>query len=171
MDPADAPPAGALIVSFDDVRVGRVIGSGGFGVVYEGTYKGEPAAIKIVDFKAPQAELTAGDQDFLINEIQLMISAGWVAPDHALPVKGWGFVPGSDGNARGFIVLALMDGDLNSPAIRVAPVPTRLAVLRRLAEGLRVFHHSVAKGGQLVHADLKPGNLLYRRDGDHLDVR
>jgi hypothetical protein len=140
-------------------------------MVYAGTMKGEPGAIKIVALKAPQAELSPSDQAFLVNEIQLMLNASWIAPDHALPVKGWGFAPGTDGNARGFIVLALMDGDLHSPAIRVAPVSTRLALLRRVAEGLRVFHHGVAKGGQLVHADLKPANLLYRLDGDRLDVR
>ena len=74
----NAPPMGSLLVNYDDVTTSSQIGSGGVGVVYRGTFKGDPVAVKIIDFKVPRSALMPEDQAFLTQEIHLMMYAGFI---------------------------------------------------------------------------------------------
>ncbi|WP_165227342.1 protein kinase domain-containing protein [Aquisphaera insulae] len=135
-------------------RVVKLLGQGGFGLVYE-AYDEElerPVALKV-----PHPHLVArrGDAELYLAEARNVAGL-----DHA------GIVPvydvGSTDEYPCYVVSKLIDGQtLATRMRRVHYAPRQAAEL--VASVAEALHHAHGKG--LVHRDVKPGNILIAVDG------
>ncbi len=153
-------------------RVGRLIGRGGMGAVYEAVhqYLGRRAALKVLHAQFTQApELTAR----FVNEAR---AANVVQHPSVVSV----FEIGQLADGTRYILMEYLDGPRLSQRIRelaqaegeppadqanaaAGPVSSRVLVsvrlVRQLASALRALHE---KG--VIHRDLKPDNILIVKD-------
>ncbi len=139
-------------IDIPGVLLGPALGSGGSGVVYEGTDRrsGAPLAVKLVE-----ADRGMGRQRAL-QEAELSWSLNH---PHVVRVLRWGELP----DRSVFIVMerlygqtlgALLDRELRLPLARV------LDIGRQVARGLVAIH-----GIGAVHRDVKPSNVWLGEDG------
>ena len=136
-------------------RLHEKIGEGGFGVVYraEQTKLRREVALKVLK-KSDDAEDAQRVQEFL-DEARL--AAQLTAPNLVQIYD----VGESDGEH--FLSMELVEGGSLAQRIRrEGPLdwPQVLRLLRDMAEALQVAHNA-----ELVHRDVKPGNVLLTQDG------
>lgn len=142
-------------------HLGKCLGTGGFGAVYEGKYKGKPVAVK----KLPSfVRLSSGDEqngqaayEALIREIKLASKF-----DCERLVKVFGAC--TDDKNKCCLVMELMRGgnlyqrihDRNRRRLTYIEI---LQLIHDIAEGLAYLHPFV------IHRDLKPQNILLDDEG------
>jgi len=132
-------------------RIGRQVGRGGMGVVYEAVEEalGRTVALKLV---APERAGEPGFRERFIAESRL---AAAIDHPNVLPVFGAGEHEGTL-----YLAMRFVDGDdLRSLG---ALAPARAAgIVAQVGAALDAAH-----ARRLVHRDVKPGNVLVA-DGDH----
>ncbi|RYG57251.1 hypothetical protein EON66_00860 [archaeon] len=171
---ASVAPTIACEISFKDIAFDLdggeqvELGHGSFGTVYAGRWKGERVAIKKMTL--PLEWITSGR---FWREVQLHMQASYkhVVRVHGACVRP---VPRKLDEMAGYVVMDLLVADLSSalfgrfnaddPAHSVAaavrPLSQRLRLLLEIARGVRFLHAQ-----NIVHADLKPGNVMLDRAG------
>ncbi|MBV9945862.1 MAG: serine/threonine protein kinase, partial [Myxococcales bacterium] len=130
-------------------RIIRVIGEGGWGVVYEGE---NPRTLKRVAIKVlrARADLTPEIRTRFEREAQ---AGGRIGSEHIVEVFDLGSLP--DGTH--FLVMELLQGeDLATRIRRGGPLDPALAakIVVQLLDGLGAAHRA-----GILHRDLKPENL------------
>jgi serine/threonine protein kinase len=142
-------------------HLGKCLGTGGFGAVYEGKYKGKPVAVK----KLPSfVRLSSGEEqngqaayEALIREIKLASKF-----DCQRLVKVFGAC--TDDKNKCCLVMELMRGgnlyqrihDRNRRRLTYIEI---LQLIHDIAEGLAYLHPFV------IHRDMKPQNILLDDEG------
>jgi serine/threonine protein kinase len=152
-----------LLISPEDVTRGALIGKGGYASVFRGTWKGtEEVAVKCIELVGA---MMLRDQMDVKREAYIHKQAH----DHPNICKLRGVVlPSPDsklrrqsGNDEFVLVLELLHGDLGQYLRggrgELLPYPDRLKLALDVAEGMAHLHSK-----NIIHGDLKPGNLLIR---------
>ncbi|KAG2444605.1 hypothetical protein HXX76_001349 [Chlamydomonas incerta] len=125
------------------------LGKGTFGVVYKGTYKGLPVAVKTV-LRAGQGAFEMQSLKSLLHEARILAKLR-----HPNIVTCYG---GCITNADVFIVEELMSQNLSQLIMSAGGMPIPLETVLRIAmdvaNGLFQLHPTI------VHRDLKPDNVL-----------
>ncbi len=138
-------------------RVGRRLGVGGMGVVFEARDENldRPVALKVI---APELAEDAEFRARFTREAQAQAS---LDSRHVVQV----YAHGEDAGRLWIATQLAPDGDLRTwlSSHGAPPVPVAVDVVAQVADGLADAH---AAG--LVHRDIKPANVLLRRrdDGD-----
>ncbi|KXS16575.1 HCP-like protein [Gonapodya prolifera JEL478] len=155
---ADArPPRPSWHIQRRDVSWSNIcLGRGGFGSVYQGTWKLlGPVAVKTL-----RADFSDGNvkQDFL-NEVRVWASI--LPHDNIVPLHG----ACVDSHGEPFMISRLMESDAitylkKKKSEGVALAPLKLKLLHEVALGMYVLEQQ-----GIAHLDLKPGNILVSRDG------
>jgi len=138
-------------------RVGRKIGQGGMGAVYEAVHEqlGRKAAIKLL-----RKELSQDPQIAMrfLNEAR---AASRVEHSGIVEIFEFGHLP--DNTA--YIIMEFLRGEALSARLRALggklPLPDTIRVSRQIASALSAAH---AKG--IVHRDLKPDNVMLVPDSE-----
>jgi serine/threonine protein kinase len=135
-------------------RIERLLGRGGFGLVYlaHDERLSRPVAIKV-----PHARLVAdlGEAEVYLTEARTV--AGLDHPN-IVPV----FDVGSTEDCPCFVVSKYIDGTDLATRLKQSPLPLNQAV-ELVATVAEALHHAHKQG--LVHRDIKPGNLLLDKSG------
>jgi serine/threonine protein kinase len=152
-----------LLISADDITRGALIGKGGYASVFKGTWKGTAeVAIKCIELVGP---MMLRDKMDVKREAYIHKQAD----DHPNICKLRGVVlPPPDskrthqkGNDEFVLVLELLQGDLGQYLRggrgELLPNPERIKLALDVAEGMAHLHSK-----NIIHGDLKPGNLLIR---------
>lgn len=111
----------------------KLIGSGGFGRVFEGKLDGNKVAIKSVSLgpSRPSPELLA----LLLREVHLMAAAGKHAAGAAVSMKGFTILQNpDDGQYYGLMFMSLYEGDLSSEAITGLNTKAKLGILLQVGD-------------------------------------
>jgi serine/threonine-protein kinase len=150
-----ADPLGLVGQVIAGFQVLDVLGSGGMGVVYlaRDTRLDRPVALKV---PLPQYRLDPSAQRRFLQEARAA-----AALDH--PNLCAVHEVGSGEEGLPFIAMALCAGEtLKTRIARTAPVPLAeaLALASQVARGLSAIH-----AADVIHGDLKPGNLMVLPDG------
>jgi len=131
-----------------------VLGSGGYGYVLKGTFKGEPVAIKAM-FGNDTKRVPASVTKMMRREAVIMCSL-----NHPNILKIHGVV-----SERGWIVMELCEGGALDEVLQdpefVLDHPTRLRIAAETATGIAYLHLSDVS---IVHGDMKAGNVLLTKD-------
>jgi tetratricopeptide (TPR) repeat protein/predicted Ser/Thr protein kinase len=146
---SSALPAGTVLGRF---TVGRLLGAGGMGAVYEAR---DPQLDRSVAIKVLPGDRDGGDRRRrLVREAQALAQ---LQHPHVVTVHEVGVE-----NDRVFIAMELVDGVTLGQHLRAARRDWQdvVALFVQAGRGLAAAH---AKG--LVHRDFKPGNVLVDRDG------
>jgi predicted Ser/Thr protein kinase len=136
-------------------RIGRLLGRGGMGTVYEGTNldSDEPAAIKILSFHLAETE---GFRDRFEAEIETLKKLR-----HPNIVRLYGYGE-QEGNL--FYAMELVRGESLEEALRGGRRFDWKAVTRIGVKMCRALKHAHDHG--VIHRDIKPANLLLNEDGE-----
>jgi len=157
-------------VPFGRYRLLNLLGEGGMAKVYRAVLSGPMGFEKEVALKRIDQKLTEDERvvKALINEARL---GGQLR--HKNIVEIYEFNQG-DGNY--FMAMEFVDGWTLDAVLRVCrirneflPPSVVVEMLTAVCKGLDYAHTLVSKEGQplnLVHRDLKPGNIIVSRDGD-----
>ncbi|HSD60427.1 MAG TPA: serine/threonine-protein kinase [Burkholderiales bacterium] len=153
LPPLTGGPAGpARTLSIPGFRVKGPIGRGGVSTVYlaERAPDGMEVAVKLLDGKLQQS------QNFLPRFIREQQIIARLESPSVVKILGHGF---SDEFV--YIVMEYLEGEDLSHYIRLGMRPRQaLAVLYQAGLALRLIHsHGV------IHRDIKPTNIMFRRDG------
>lgn len=150
--------------------IGKVLGQGGFGITYQG---GEPALRRAVAIKEffpqgcmrqrttvqPTGSVTA--DDYLSGLIRFLDEARVLAKfEHPNIVRVHACF---EENSTAYMVMELLDGSsLGSLLQKHKRLPEQEAVsyIRAAGEGLAAVHSA-----NLLHRDIKPDNVMIRKDG------
>lgn len=148
--PLDATPGDIAGRMAGEYRLGRKLGEGGFGAVYEAEHPvlKRRAAVKVLH------QVAGVDSDAVLRFISEAQAANQVRSRHIVDVFSFGKLS----NGRHFYVMDLLDGDPLDRYLRRqqrVDVSTTLQLLRPIAEALDAAH---AAG--VVHRDLKPQNIF-----------
>jgi serine/threonine protein kinase len=139
----------------------RILGAGGFGVAFLCRHEelGDVVVVKT---------LHDDDLDRAVDEVFTEARALWRV-DHPsiIGLVDCGFTD-SAAKTRPFLVMRYLDGVTLDECARKQPltVDDLLQIARQMADGLQAAH---AKG--ILHRDVKPANVLVRRDGPHWQVK
>ncbi len=152
-------------------RVDRVIGEGGFGVVYRGWHLNFEHDVAIKCLKTPSHFTDEGQRAFVekFREEGKLLSRLSQHPA-VVRVYDFGITPGAHGASVPYLVLEWLVGEpLDSwLAKRGAPLGAREAIelLRPAIEGLAFTH---ATG--VAHRDVKPANLFVVQAGERTTTK
>jgi eukaryotic-like serine/threonine-protein kinase len=133
-----------------EYRLGRKLGEGGFGAVYEAEHPvlRRRAAVKVLH------QAAGVDSDAVLRFVSEAQAASQIRSRHIVDIFSFGKLP----NGRHFYVMDLLDGhplDRYLRHVKRCDVVTVLQLLRPIAEALDAAH---AAG--VVHRDLKPQNMF-----------
>lgn len=142
-----------LIEYFDLMMDPVPIGSGSFGEVYQGTFKGNNVAIKKISNM--YTDQFGGELEVFLEEIKIMVS---IDHPNLLTLKGLSIHPESENL---LLVTDLMtNGSLEDVIFRKQEKldwDVKLSIATDIAYGMHYLH---SKDPGIVHRDLKPGNVL-----------
>jgi CHAT domain-containing protein/tRNA A-37 threonylcarbamoyl transferase component Bud32 len=138
-------------------RLGRPLGSGGMGMVFEAedVALGRTVALKVM---RPEMASRAGARERFLAEARAMAA---IAHDHVVPV----FAVGQEGDVPYFTMQLLAGESLQDRLDRhgdgnALPLAEVMRIGRQMAQGLAAAH---ARG--LIHRDIKPGNIFLESPG------
>eukprot|EP01124_Arcella_intermedia_P013067 TRINITY_DN1946_c0_g1_i1.p1 TRINITY_DN1946_c0_g1~~TRINITY_DN1946_c0_g1_i1.p1 ORF type:complete len:558 (+),score=107.78 TRINITY_DN1946_c0_g1_i1:57-1730(+) len=135
-------------IQFSELKMGKIIGSGSFSIVYEGTWKDSPVAIKVI--KGAET-----NKEYMLEECSIMIKL-----NHPNIVK---FLGASLDPYRLLIVTEYLDRGSLSKLITSKSMKYDVEHIRCFlldtANGMHYLHKR-----NIIHRDLKPGNLLITSD-------
>jgi serine/threonine-protein kinase len=145
----------------DRYQLGRRLGEGGMGEVYQATHIaiGRPVAIKFL-----HAHLARSDE-FVARFQREAQSAGALVDENIVAITDFGVDP-DDGSP--YLVMELLAGEsLADLLLRSGPLPVPRAayIIIQACRGLALAH-----GQGIVHRDLKPENLFVCRRNDGSDL-
>ena len=162
--PADGPPAagsGESIGRFPDLEVGRLLGRGGMGAVYEArqTRLDRTVALKVLP---PELCRDAAFAGRFRREAKALAKLGH---PNVVTVFDFGAAPPGDDGRDGpfYLVMEFVDGPDLRATLNGDPRPSpaeTLAIARQVCAALDYAH-----GRGVVHRDVKPENVLLSRDG------
>jgi eukaryotic-like serine/threonine-protein kinase len=144
-------------------RLGDLLGRGGMGEVYRATHQmlARPAAIKLI---RPEMLGTGTLRDKMIKQFHREAeAAATLRSPHTVALYDFGVTQGE----TLYFVMELLDGmDLETLVRDHGPVPANRAIhiLRQVCHSLEEAH-----GRDLVHRDIKPGNIHIGRLGTQYD--
>ncbi|MGZ4464132.1 MAG: serine/threonine-protein kinase [Nocardioides sp.] len=138
-------------------RIGRRLGGGGMGVVFEATDEslGRQVAVKVI---SPHLAEDPGFRARFAREARAQAS---LESAHVVTVHAYG-----EADGRLYLATQLVPGgDLGTllETGGACPLPTALDVVAQVAAGLADAHRA-----GLVHRDIKPANVLLRERDGHL---
>lgn len=144
-------------VEFEEYRLERLIGQGGFGKIYRATHTANRTTVAVKYLKKRFWKEARAKHSFL-HETHIVSR---LSHPNIIRHHGWGVSP----SGTIFLVMEWIDGgDLRSWRRAMRPSLTEIIGCGiALAEGLCAAH---AAG--VVHADLTPANVLRREDGSFL---
>ena len=144
--PTDQKP---LIQAIGRYRVEKILGKGGFGVVY---LAHDDDLQRLVAIKVPQANRIRSPKDAEAYLVEAQILAGLDHP-HIVPV----FDVGRSEDGLPYVVSKFIEGSDLAHRIKQARLSFRESaiLIARMAEALQYAHQH-----RLVHRDVKPGNIL-----------
>ena len=165
---AGVPPPGRRLdpgrfapFPFDRYEPKRILGAGGFGVVFlcEHRHLGRPVVIK---------SLMTSELDRAVTDV---FSEARVLEDlnHPAIIRLRDCDYADAGKSRPFLVMDFFDGaslDAHVATQGLLSPEELLAVAVPAAEALKAAH-----ANRILHRDVKPANLLVRRDSDRLQVK
>lgn len=133
----------------------RILGAGGFGVAFSCRHKELKADVVV---KTLTSDDLSRDVDEVFTEARVLYQL-----DHPAVIRllDCGYTMPSE-KARPYLVMNLFDGmTLEEYVQKNGPLPPEdlVAIARQMAEGLQAAH---SKG--ILHRDVKPANLLVRKD-------
>lgn len=136
-------------------RIGRLLGQGGFGAVYEAlqTDLNRPVAIKVL------APAFAQDDEMCRRFFNEARAANAIRHDGIVEISDFGQAP----DGRAFLVMELLQGNtlagLLEDTDRRVGLRTVLQITQQVAAAM-----SAAHARQVIHRDLKPENIFLVRD-------
>ncbi len=147
---SDTTPDAAAGRMAGEYRLGRKLGEGGFGAVYEAEHPvlRRRAAVKVLH------QVAGVDSDAVQRFVSEAQAASQIRSRHIVDIFSFGRLP----SGRHFYVMDLLDGhplDRYLRHVKRCDVVTALQLLRPIAEALDAAH---AAG--VVHRDLKPQNIF-----------
>jgi eukaryotic-like serine/threonine-protein kinase len=152
--PPGVPAVGDIVAG--KYRIGRVLGSGGMGVVVAATHVqlGQELAIK---FLHPEQALDAATVQRLLREARAVVP---IRSEHVARVSDVGTLE----NGAPYMVMEQLSGsDLGQMLAARGPLPVA-EVVEYLAQACEAIAEAHARG--IVHRDLKPTNLFVTRRAD-----
>ena len=158
LSPSDDP---AYIGRLQHFEVARVIGRGGMGVVLEAfdTHLHRRVAIKVLNPKFQQDEIA---RQRFCREGR---AAAAIAHEHVVPMYQ---VARLDEEEIAFLVMQLIEGEtLEDRLKKTSPLPPKevARIAMQMAAGL-----SAAHAGEMVHRDIKPGNVLIEKETERVKL-
>ena len=131
-------------------RLGRLIGEGGMGAVYEAEHTGLgiKVAVKLLN------EIFTSDHKALSRFDREARASAAIRHPHVVEVTD----TGKDDDGVPFIVMELLEGESLSALLRREKVLTPTLAVRIVVQILKGLGAAHAK--QVIHRDLKPGNIL-----------
>eukprot|EP01025_Chloroclados_australasicus_P061649 TRINITY_DN8104_c1_g1_i2.p2 TRINITY_DN8104_c1_g1~~TRINITY_DN8104_c1_g1_i2.p2 ORF type:complete len:378 (+),score=40.27 TRINITY_DN8104_c1_g1_i2:135-1268(+) len=137
------------------------IGSGGYGTVYVGMYRGEKIAFKVFH-KEMQGDLDKAQQEEWCQSMEMLCSL-----DHPNLIKNYGVC--IQKGHRALVMQFANKGNLFS-WIHVKKQSLSegmiLKTIRAVAKALVYLHER-----KIMHRDIKSENILIHQDGNHLDIK
>jgi serine/threonine protein kinase/cyclophilin family peptidyl-prolyl cis-trans isomerase len=140
----------------------RILGAGGFGVAYLCKHKYMDAQVVV---KTLMLDALGRDADKVFTEAQLLR-----ALDHpaVIRISDCGYADASS-KSRPFLVMDYFEGETLEGHVKkngTLAVEEFLPLARLIAEGLQAAH-----GKNILHRDVKPANVLVRKDGTGWQVK
>ncbi|MBT8400051.1 MAG: serine/threonine-protein kinase [Rhodothermia bacterium] len=134
------------------------LGRGGMGVVYkaEDTKLDRTVAIKVLP---PHALISEDDRNRFYREARAAAAINHPNIAHVYEIDE---VNDAEGTKRPFIAMEFIDGETLADRIEKGPLPLKdaLSIATQIAEGLKAAH-----GKDIVHRDVKSGNMMLTSDG------
>ncbi|XP_022902812.1 serine/threonine-protein kinase pelle-like isoform X2 [Onthophagus taurus] len=137
--------------STDNWNPGHILGKGGFGIVFKGTWKCTKVAIKRIEEKGSQSPMNPVRQT--VTELN---SLNAYRHDNILPLYGFSF----DG-PHNCLIYQYMSGGSLERRIRINDAlnwESRLKIAIGSARGIQFLHTTSRE--PLIHGDIKPANIL-----------
>jgi predicted Ser/Thr protein kinase len=145
-------------IDWREVKHGKIIGKGAYGLVREACWLGCKFAIKIIKTE---------DIDALRKEVGILAK---LSHPHIVQLVGF-----SRGYTTSMILMELMDGDLHhlikdrvksTPQTPPFPPEVAMDIISQIAAGMAYLH----KQG-VLHGDLKASNVLVKHRGGHIEAK
>ncbi len=151
----DSPTLEGSLVS-GKYRVGRLIGSGGMGTVWEGVHEALGTRVAVKFIKPAHAQASDARRRF---EIEARAAAK-LQSKHAVHVFDYGVTE----SGLPYIVMEYLEGEsLSEALIRRGPMPAQEVALL-IGQAARALVKAHAAG--IVHRDLKPDNIFLAQSGE-----
>ncbi|XP_061192754.1 serine/threonine-protein kinase mos-like [Saccostrea echinata] len=141
-------------VNKGDVKLGRLLGAGGFGSVYLGAYKEHDVAVKIMN---KQCKNVAAQEESFKAELHVLDF------EHPNIVKTLTAIPLDTFEEGAWIVMEYAGSKTLQTMINheELSVKTRIKFAFQMSDALRYIHDN-----HVLHLDLKPANILITARGD-----
>ncbi|XP_052689702.1 serine/threonine-protein kinase mos-like [Crassostrea angulata] len=142
------------LVSKEDVKLGRLLGAGGFGSVYYGSYRQRDVAVKIMhkQSKNPEAQIESFKAELHILDFE-----------HPNIVKTLAATPFEEFKEGAWIVMEYAGSRTLQSMINNEELcqETRIRFAIQMSDALHYIHDN-----HVLHLDLKPANILITARGD-----
>eukprot|EP01024_Parvocaulis_polyphysoides_P036102 TRINITY_DN3212_c0_g1_i4.p1 TRINITY_DN3212_c0_g1~~TRINITY_DN3212_c0_g1_i4.p1 ORF type:complete len:460 (+),score=51.91 TRINITY_DN3212_c0_g1_i4:132-1511(+) len=137
-----------------EVNLGRKLGEGGCGMVFQGQWKGQPVAIKFLHQQL-QVTYPKQEEEMFESELRFMTKI-----NHPNIVRCYGACRTPPNRA---IIMEYIDGTclhryIHGRSSIVKPINTA-KIIKAVAKGLEVMHP------EAIHRDIKPSNILLKKTG------